>query len=238
MLNNYKHDEKLHNKKAATAFLPILFKHIIPKSVIDIGCGLGTWLKVLEENGIKDIIGVDGNHIDKSKLQIDEKNFILHDLNTPFSINRKFDLVINLEVAEHLSEQSADILIETLTNLSNTILFSAALPFQGGQNHINEQPFSYWIKKFNKKGFIVKDVFRNEIWNNKEIEWWYKQNIFLIKKSEEKQELINDYYHPESYFDKARIYFIDQLSINRKEALLFLKTGIAIIIKSLKKILI
>ncbi len=74
--------------------------------------------------------------------------------------------------------------------------------------------------------------------HNKEIEWWYKQNIFLIKKSEEKQELINNYYHPESYFDKARIYFIDQLSINRKEALLFLKTGIAIIIKSLKKILI
>ena len=198
-VNNYIHSETVHNTKAAEAFLPILLDYIKPHSVVDVGCGLGTWLKVFEANGINEVLGVDGNYIDQSKLQINKKDFLLHDLTEPLNHDRKFDLAICLEVAEHLPETSSDIIIDTLTCLSETILFSAALPNQGGQNHINEQTFSYWTEKFNKKGFVVKDLFREKIWQNEDINWWYRQNMFLVVKSEEKQLPILDFYHPARY---------------------------------------
>lgn len=204
-LKNYKHDIRTHNTEAAEEFLPIFFEYIKPNSVIDIGCGTGTWLKVFKDLGASEILGVDGNYIKKETLEIDEKYLILHDLSKSFKLDKKYDLAISLEVAEHLPEKSADIFVETLTSLSNTILFSAALPFQGGQNHINEQPFSYWIEKFNKKGFTVKDLFRERIWNNKNIEWWYKQNMFLIEKGNIlEQKEINIYYHPDNYISKMK----------------------------------
>ncbi|ADY52864.1 hypothetical protein Pedsa_2316 [Pseudopedobacter saltans DSM 12145] len=196
---DYIHTEEIHNTKAARAFLPFLYEYLKPTSAIDIGCGLGTWLQVLKENGTSEILGVDGDHVDKSKLKIFQNEFLAHDLCVPLILNKKYDLSICLEVAEHLPEEKAEIIIDTLTNSADTILFSAALPFQGGQNHINEQPFAYWVTKFNKRGFIVKDVFRQKIWDNPEIEWWYKQNMFLIVKSNEKQDIIADYYHPERY---------------------------------------
>lgn len=205
-LNNYVHTEAIHNTNAAEAFVPILFDYISPKSVVDIGCGLGTWLRVFQNKGIKDILGIDGNYIDQSKLQINTSNFFLHDLTKPLNYHKKFDLAICLEVAEHLPEQSAETLIETLTALSDAILFSAALPLQGGQNHINEQSFCYWVKKFNKKGFIVRDVFRSRIWNNKNIDLWYRQNIFLVEKSDDIQEDIYDFYHPELYVHRMKNY--------------------------------
>lgn len=202
MLNNYIHDEKVHNTNSASSLFPIISEYVIPASVVDVGCGLGTWLKVFYDKGIKDIIGIDGNYIDTSKLKINPEFFLLHDLSKPINLSRKFDLAICLEVAEHLPEEASDIIINTLTDLSDKILFSAAISYQGGQNHINEKPFSYWVEKFNKKGYIVKDVFRDKIWDNKNIEWWYKQNMFFVLKSDEEQEKINDYYHPENYLGK------------------------------------
>lgn len=214
-LKNYKHDIQTHNTKAAKNFLPILFEYIKPNSVIDVGCGTGTWLKVFKNLGVLEILGVDGNYIKKESLEIDKKYFILHDLSEPFVSNKKYDLAVSLEVAEHLPEQSADIFVDTLTSLSNTILFSAALPFQGGQNHINEQSFAYWVKKFNKKGFIVKDLFRERIWNNENIDWWYKQNMFLVVKEDiDNQKNINDYYHPDNYIQKMKSFgFYDTVSL-------------------------
>ena len=204
--NNYIHTEEIHNTGSANAFIPFLDDYIKPQSVVDIGCGLGTWLKVFEDSGIKVILGVDGNYIDKSKLCIADKYFLLHDLTTPLKLEIRYDLAICLEVAEHLPEDKADVLINTLTNASDTILFSAALPLQGGQNHLNEQSFSYWVKKFNDKGFVVKDYFREKIWNNINIDWWYKQNLFLVEKKDEKQQPILDFYHPARYIPYAYEY--------------------------------
>lgn len=198
-INNYVHTKDVHNTQAAEHFLPILFEHIQPKSVADVGCGLGTWLKVLQNMGVNEVLGIDGNYIDQSNLQIDAEDFLLHDLTKPLIYSRKFDLAICLEVAEHLPEEASKIIVNTLTNLSETILFSAALPRQGGQNHINEQPFSYWVERFNKRGYLVKDVFRNEIWQNENIDWWYRQNMFLVVKDYGMQLPISDFYHPNRY---------------------------------------
>lgn len=176
----YIHDEIVHNSVAAEQVLPILFEVYKPASILDVGCGLGNWIQVAKKMGINDITGVDGSYVNRSLLKINVEEFVEKNLTEPFDLGRKFDLAICLEVAEHLPESSANGLIQSLTLHADVIMFSAALPGQGGQNHINEQWPKYWQKIFNNHGFEMIDFFRPKIWNNAKIERWYRQNLFLV----------------------------------------------------------
>jgi len=178
----YHHEESVHNYKAARVILPIIQHLVSPNSVLDVGCGIGTWLKVVQELGLIDFFGVDGEYVDRTLLRkfIDEINFKSVDLRMPLDLDRKFDLAICLEVAEHLPLDSADVLIDSLCKHSKTILFSAAIPFQGGQNHLNEQSPSYWIEKFEQRGYQVYDPIRSVVWERKDVDVWYKQNMLLF----------------------------------------------------------
>ncbi|SNR95349.1 bifunctional 2-polyprenyl-6-hydroxyphenol methylase/3-demethylubiquinol 3-O-methyltransferase UbiG [Flavobacterium sp. ov086] len=176
----YIHEENFHNFGAANEIVPFIINLLEPKSVVDVGCGIGTWLKIFKDKGVIDILGIDGGYVDKRMLKINQKNFKEFDLEKFYRSKRKFDLAISLEVAEHLSPTSADDFVKTLIGLSNIIIFSAAIPYQGGQNHINENKPSYWIEKFEKSGFKLYDVLRPQFWNNENIDSWYKQNIFLF----------------------------------------------------------
>jgi len=178
----YVHLENVHNFKAAIEIVPLLKSLLNPKSVVDVGCGTGTWLKIFIDNGITDVLGIDGWYLDKSSLKVDIENFIEFDLNKPFVFNRKFDLAISLEVAEHLRPENSNAFVESLSNLSNIIVFSAAIPNQGGQNHLNEQPPIYWINKFEEIGYKTFDILRPLIWENSRIDAWYKQNILIFSK--------------------------------------------------------
>ena len=186
----YIHDEAVHNFYAAREVVPFIIDLLSPNSVADVGCGTGTWLKVFEDHKITDFIGIDGAYVNKSKLKIDESSFVEHDLELFYTCSRKYDLVISLEVAEHLKEESAEIFINTLTCLGDNIIFSAAIPNQGGQNHLNEQEPEYWIKKFQKEGFECFDILRPVFWENKKVDCWYKQNMFLFTKNNELKELL------------------------------------------------
>lgn len=179
----YIHEETVHNFKAAREVVPFLLKVLDSRSVVDVGCGIGTWLKVFAENGVQDILGIDGNYVDKNLLKIDKSNFVEYDLEKLFKTDRKFDLAISLEVAEHISFESADVFVKTMCNLSDTILFSAAIPNQGGQNHINEQEPNYWIEKFESQGYQLFDMVRPVFWDNENVDSWYRQNMFLFTKS-------------------------------------------------------
>lgn len=176
----YKHTIDVHNTKAAEVIVPLLLQYIKPKSVVDVGCGIGTWLKVFEKYIGEDYLGIDGDYVNRALLMIPKEKFLAYDLRTPLTISRKFDLVVSLEVAEHLPETSADIFINSLSNLGDNILFSAAIPGQGGQNHLNEQWPEYWIKKFEKYGFKCLDLLRPLVWNNPNVDLWYKQNILFF----------------------------------------------------------
>lgn len=180
--SKYVHLIKDHNLNAPGEIVPYLINIFHPESVADVGCGLGTFLNVFIKNNVTDVSGIDGKWVDKSKLFIPEEYFTEKDLEQKFTVNRKFDLVLCLEVAEHLSELFADVLIENLVALGDIIIFSAAIKNQGGQNHINEQPANYWMGKFEQYDFTFYDVFRNVFWNNPSVEWWYKQNMFLVAK--------------------------------------------------------
>jgi SAM-dependent methyltransferase len=179
----YIHEETVHNFKAAREVVPFVLELLGSKSVVDVGCGIGTWLKVFEENGISAILGIDGSYVDKSLLKIDKHNFVDFDLEKVYHTDRKFDLAISLEVAEHLSIDSSDVFVKTITNLSDTVIFSAAIPEQGGQNHINEQEPKYWIEKFEKEGYQLFDVLRPIFWDNQNVDSWYRQNMLLFTKN-------------------------------------------------------
>ncbi len=167
---------------SAEVIIPLVEKYLQPVSVIDIGCGIGAWLSIWEKRGLKEIMGVDGLHVDKKQLRIKAENFTQFNLEEGFKSNKKYELVTCLEVAEHLPEKSAGVLIKSLCMLGDVILFSAAIPGQEGTLHINEQYPEYWINLFNKNGYIPIDCLRLQIWNDKRIQWWYRQNILFFVK--------------------------------------------------------
>jgi SAM-dependent methyltransferase len=180
---SFEYNQNIYNRKASDQIVPFLLRHLKIKSVLDVGCGLGTWLSAFVEHGINDLIGLDGGYAKKYFL-LSENRFLEWDLNQPFNLDKKFDLAVCLEVAEHLHENSGVNLVSSLVKHADTILFSAAIPYQGGQNHINEQWVKYWVKKFEFHGYKFYDGLRDHFWDNKEVDWWYKQNIFIVSKIE------------------------------------------------------
>lgn len=185
----YLHEELLHNLDSPNEIVPEVIKIINPKSVVDVGCGTGTFLHCFKNNGVDHILGLDGKWANKDLLfkHITPSEFKEVNLEEKIQVKEKFDLVVSLEVAEHLSEKSADLFVDNLVNLAGNngvILFSAAIPGQGGQNHINEQWLTYWEDKFSNHGYELKDVLRPVFWNNKKVFWWYKQNMVFFTHKE------------------------------------------------------
>jgi len=177
---DYYKDIQEGSRRSAKEIVPLVLELIQPRSVIDVGCGVGTWLSVFKECGVRDIIGVDGGYIDKKMLQIPKERFLSFDLREPLRMDRQFDLVVSLEVAEHLPGECAERFVDNLVRLGPVILFSAAIPFQGGEQHINEQWPDYWVKYFQQKGYVVIDCIREKIWQNTNVEMWYAQNILMF----------------------------------------------------------
>jgi SAM-dependent methyltransferase len=178
----YIYDESVHNMNAPSIVVPYILE-LFPTihSVVDFGCGTGTWLKAFKNKGIDEVLGLDGTWNDPNLLfqHINENEFQCVDLEKPIGLNKIYDLVVSLEVAEHLRESSADTFVQSLVDAGKIILFSAATPGQRGFKHINEQWPSYWVDKFRQHGYKTYDIVREKIWNYPEVETWYKQNMFL-----------------------------------------------------------
>lgn len=172
------------SRGSAREIVPLILELVHPKSVIDVGCGDGTWLSVFQEFGIEDYLGIDGDYVDGEQLQIPADRFLDFDLKQSISIEKTFDLVLSLEVAEHLPADCADTFVDSLAKLGEAIVFSAAIPYQGGTEHINEQWQNYWVTRFQSRGYQVIDCLRNKIWDNAKVEAWYAQNMLIFIKEE------------------------------------------------------
>lgn len=161
------------------AVVPLIQQLLRPRSVIDVGCGTGEWLASMREAGISDVLGVDGDWVPRDQLQIPTSMFQALDLRQPLVLPRTFDLAMSLEVAEHLPAQAAETFIRSLVKLAPAVLFSAAIPFQGGTGHVNEQWPDYWRALFEAYGYVCIDCFRWRLWDDATIHPFIAQNLML-----------------------------------------------------------
>jgi SAM-dependent methyltransferase len=170
--------QKDGSRRSAELVVPLVAELLRPRSVVDVGCGLGTWLAAWQGLGVGDVLGVDGDWVDPARLLIPPENFRRHDLTQPLRLERRFDLAMSLEVAEHLDARHADDFVASLVGLAPAILFSAAIPGQGGTHHVNEQWPDYWRERFARHGYEIVDCLRRRIWSAP-IDYCYAQNSFL-----------------------------------------------------------
>jgi SAM-dependent methyltransferase len=223
-----KYDEQFYRdhqagaRRAAQAVVPFVQQLLQPASVLDVGCGSGAWLAVWREAGVRDVHGVDGAYVNPATLLIPAEHFTAHDLTQPLQLERQFDLVMSLEVAEHLPVAHAARFVQMLTARGPVVLFSAAIPRQGGVEHLNEQWPAYWAELFAQAGFVALDCLRRRFWHDPAVEWFYAQNMvlyarreFAAKHAALQRELINQagpppaFVHPQKYL--AELTAVDQL---------------------------
>lgn len=199
----FNYPPSLYNTDSAEIILPLVYQIKPFNSVLDIGCGNGSWLTIAKKTGANEIFGLDGSG--SENMLIEPSEFKLIDLSKDFTLDKKFDLTICLEVAEHLPLASAKQFIDNVSKTSNIILFSAAIPEQGGDMHLNENVPQFWNDLFKQNDFHPVDNIRHQIWNNEKIKWWYRQNTILYAHKSEVEILknnlstVNYYIHPELY---------------------------------------
>jgi cyclopropane fatty-acyl-phospholipid synthase-like methyltransferase len=182
-LHEYTEEFFEYIERGSIASAKRLSEFVVPllgvSSILDVGCGRGAWLREWQNAGVKIAKGVDGPYVRQQSLLIDAQDFTAVDLSEKFDLGRRFDLVISLEVAEHLPRSCSEAFISSLVKHADLVLFSAATPGQGGENHINERPLSFWQDIFRSKGYEAYDVIRPVFRANKSVEPWYRFNTIL-----------------------------------------------------------
>jgi len=155
------------------------------RSCIDIGCGTGTWCRAFAERfGTEDLRGIDGDYLDRARLAIPAERFRAHDLTVPLPADRRFGLAISLEVGEHLPAAAAPVLVRSLVDHADHVLFSAAVPGQGGEFHVNEQPLEHWRALFAAEGYVAVDCLRPALARDRRVAPWYRYNTLLYVRAD------------------------------------------------------
>ena len=179
---DYNHKANRHTQAGPRVALPLLLGSSRPQSLLDVGCGTGTWLKAALELGTPAVFGIDGIELPDQQFLASKSSFKKVDLSAAWDLGRRFDLAMCLEVAEHLPAHAAELLVKSLTSHADKIIFAAACPGQEGQGHINCQWPAYWQAWFNEYGFRCEDSLRWRIWEEGKVEPWYRQNLFMATK--------------------------------------------------------
>lgn len=170
------------SKRSAAVIVPLVQNVVGAKSVVDVGCGTGAWLAEFVRCGAERILGLDGTYVDRSRLLVPQDRFIATDLDAEWSVpagERPFDLALCLEVGEHVRPERSERLVLMLTGLAPVIAFSAAIPYQGGEGHINERWPTFWQELFLARDYEVVDPIRKRVWSDRTVEPWYQQNFVL-----------------------------------------------------------
>jgi SAM-dependent methyltransferase len=178
--------------RSAATIIPMVKAYFGVRSVIDFGCGQGAWLREWKRLGALEVLGVDGDYVNRDMLLIEKSELMVSNLAHPVDLGRRFDLVQSLEVGEHLPESAANTFVETLVKHGDVVLFSAASVGQGGHDHINEQPYEYWRDKFLERGYMLIDWIRKGIKDDMAVDPWYRYNIMCFVKHDLANDLPKD----------------------------------------------
>lgn len=165
--------------ESARRVLPPLLSLFAARSLVEVGCGNGHWTQAAIDTGVTDYAVVDGPWNNRDHLLVDRARFVEADLSAPLHLGRRFDMALCLEVAEHVREESAAALVRSLAEASDVVVFGAAIPWQGGHGHINEQWPSWWRPHFEALGYRPYDLVRPRHWTDSAIHYWYRQNVFV-----------------------------------------------------------
>lgn len=166
--------------RSALELLPTVLGALSVRSVLDVGCGAGAWLAAYERLGVTDTLGVDGDYVDRSVLMVSLSRFRPTNITHGFDLGRRFDLVQCLEVAEHVSSERSNTLVDNIVRHGPVVLFSAAAPGQGGEDHVNEQPYEFWRDLFAARDYRLFDFVRPLVKERGAIEPWYRYNMLLF----------------------------------------------------------
>ncbi len=153
-----------------------------PTSVLDIGCGIGAYLRLLGRLGAGTVLGLDALPAEATVLGAGE--YTTADLGSPIDLGRRFDLVICVEVAEHLDPAREAVLIETIArHADRAIVFSAAEPEQPGHGHVNCRPLGYWLDLWRARGWLP-DAVESMAMRALASLSWFRRNLVVLHRAE------------------------------------------------------
>jgi hypothetical protein len=168
------------NRYASTVVFNILDRALTIDSILDLGCGTGVWMRVALCKPGRTVLGIDRESYPAEDLLVPSECIINTTVDGTVDLHRRFDLVLCLETAEHIVQDQAGCVVTNCVRHSDLVLFSAAIPGQGGLSHVNEQPPEFWQRLFDEAGYEVIDYIRPLIWDDAGIPVWYRQNMLLF----------------------------------------------------------
>jgi SAM-dependent methyltransferase len=139
----------IHDRSLANALTQYLLE-IDTTTVVDFGCGLGDYARAFKFAGLK-VEAYDGN---PNTEAISEGTGKVLDLSKPFYLGKKFDVVMSLEVGEHIPAEFEDQFIDNITkHAKKHLIISWAVEGQGGSGHVNCKNNDYIIEQVVDRGF-------------------------------------------------------------------------------------
>jgi hypothetical protein len=158
----HKHDEGII-KKISELYEPI--------AVADLGCGDGWYCQQLKQKWKNTVIHGYEGCVDMKTEGVYDDIFIL-DLSLKRYVGIKYDLVLCIEVGEHIPLEKEQTFLDNVKEFCDCFLvMSWALPKQGGRGHFNERPEDYIIEQMTKRGFFVDDSSTNELRDAATLKW-------------------------------------------------------------------
>lgn len=167
-------------KRSAAAVLPMVFEHTgTPQAVLDVGAGEGWWSTTAHDLDVGNVLALDVDAALPEPAWWIEAWDAESRVPLPHCMDGRWPLALCLEMAEHVTPAAGDYLVSELCHIADVVLWSAAIPGQTGDGHINEQWPAYWQERFLHHGYMLIDPFRDRLWEQADVEPWYRQNLLL-----------------------------------------------------------